>query len=144
MWKHSFNTATDLAADALWPTLVDIKNWADLDEQIESIEIDGPAEIGKLFYLKPKGGPRLKLRVTELQPAAVYADLCYMPLAKMKTIHRLVPTKSGTNIITEINIYGIMSFFWSGLIGKKHARGIAAMNKKLIERARETSGLAVE
>jgi hypothetical protein len=139
MWKHSFTMTTDVAADALWSPLVDIKNWGDLDEQIESIEIEGPAEIGKLFFLKPKSGPRLKLKVTELTKPTVYADLCYMPLAKMKTIHRLVPTQSGTDIVTEISIYGILSFIWSRLIGKKHARGIAAMNKKLIERARVLS-----
>lgn len=139
MWKHSFTMTTDVAADALWSPLVDIKNWGDLDEQIESIEIDGPAEIGKLFFLKPKSGPRLKLKVTELTKPTVYADLCYMPLAKMKTIYRLVPTQSGTDIVTEISIYGILSFIWSRLIGKKHARGIAAMNKKLIERARVLS-----
>jgi hypothetical protein len=139
MWKHNFTMTTDVDPDALWPPLVDIKNWGDLDEQIESIEIDGPAEIGRLFFLKPKSGPRLKLKVTELTKPTVYADLCYMPLATMETIHRLVPTQNGTNIVTEISICGILSFNWSRLIGKKHARGIAAMNEKLIERARALS-----
>jgi hypothetical protein len=46
MWKHSFTMTTDVAADALWSPLVDIKNWGDLDEQIESIEIEGPAKMG--------------------------------------------------------------------------------------------------
>ncbi len=139
MWKHSFTMNTDVAADALWSPLVDIKNWGDLDEQIESVEIDGSAEIGNLFFLKPKSGPRLKLKVTELTKPTVYADLCYMPLATMETIHRLVPVQSGTDIVTEISISGILGFLWSRLIGKKHARGIAAMNEKLIERAREPS-----
>jgi hypothetical protein len=136
MWKHSFTMTTDVAADALWSPLVDIKNWGELDKQIESIEIDGPAEIGKQFFLKPKSGPRLKLKVTELTKPTVYADLCYMPLATMETVHRLVPTQCGTDIVTEISIDGLLSFIWSRLIGKKHARGIAAMNEKLIECAR--------
>lgn len=136
MWKHSFTMTTDVAAEALWTPLIDIKNWGDLDDQIESIEIDGPAEVGKPFFLKPKSGPRLTLKVTALTKPTVYADLCNMPLAKMETIHRLVPTQSGTDIVTEISIYGIFSFIWSRLIGKKHARGIASMNERLIERAR--------
>ena len=137
MWAHEFSQDTDLCPNDLWYPLTDIANWPSIDRQIEQIEIDGNAEVGKRFRLKPRGGPKLKLQVTRLEPPHTYADVCNLPLASMTTTHELRPTALGTQVHVRIEVAGLMSFFWGPFIGKKHASGLKAQTDRLIEFARD-------
>ena len=133
MWTHQFSMQTEVSVEALWKPLADVANWRQIDEQIEKIEIDEQPQVGTIFHLKPKGGPRLKLRIDIMDPPQTYADTCYLPLAKMMTTHALRPSTEGTEISVQIVISGPLSFLWQRLVGKKHADGLLQQTRRLIE-----------
>lgn len=133
MWKYDFSEFTSIAPEQLWPPLVDIENWSQIDEQIEYIETEGSPSEGHVFFLKPKGGPRLKLRIESLIPPNEYIDVCFLPLAKMKTTHSLSRVKDLTEIRVCIEISGPLTFLWKRFVGKKHASGLKQQTKRLIE-----------
>lgn len=138
MWTHKFSATTDLSPEQLWQLLADIVHWGDIDQQIESIEIQGKPAIGTKFSLKPKGGPKLNLKVTEFTPPNLYADLCNLPLGCMKTIHSLEAIETGTQIQVRIEITGLLAPLWGQLVGKKHAAGLTQQTHRLIEKTRQS------
>ena len=138
MWKYDFSEFTSVAPEQLWPPLVDVENWTRIDEQIESIEIEGSPCEGKVFFLKPRGGPRLKLRIESLIPPNQYTDLCFLPLARMKTTHSLSRVQNQTEIRVCIEIAGPLTFLWKRVVGNKHASGLKQQTKRLIEFAKST------
>lgn len=139
MWRHTFESEADLPAEALWGVLADIPRWPEIDTQIEKITIESPVGLGTHFKLKPKGRPTLSLVVDRFEPPVRYADLCSMPLARMRTTHELIPLKDRTLIRVTIEIFGLLSLLWSRVVGRVHARGLRAQTERFIARARQLS-----
>lgn len=136
MWTHQFEAKTDLPPDALWSVIADIARWPEIDRQIESLEVNGPVDKGTTFQLKPKGGPTLQLTVAEFSPPYRYADVCQLPLGEMKTVHAFDATEEGSTIRVEIEIPGVLGWFWGLVVGRKHASGLQRQTQLFVERAR--------
>ncbi len=139
MWTHTFSEDTDVPTTHLWTVLADIPRWPEIDEQIESIVVNGEPKRGTKFKLKPKGGPTLSLVVDRFEAPTTYADVCSMPLAKMRTTHILLSKGDTTEIRVTIEIFGFLSPLWSRIVGRKHAKGLAAQTTRLVARARRLS-----
>jgi len=137
MWVHTFSEITDVPISQLWNVLADISRWPEIHTQIESIAVDGTSQRGTQFKLKPKGGPRLSIVVDRFERPNVYADLCSMPLAKMRTTRSLLPKDQMTEIRVTIEIFGLLTPLWSRIVGRRHSQGLAAQTKRFIARARE-------
>ena len=136
MWQHVFESRTDVPIEQLWKVLADIPGWPEVDKQIQSIDVDGVPKLGTTFRLKPKGGPTLSMTVDRFDPPNTYADICSMPLAKMRTTHELLACDSDTQIRVTIEIFGPLSFLWSRIVGRKHANGLAAQTDLFVARAK--------
>lgn len=136
MWIHHYQQETDLAAEELWPVLANIAGWADIDENIETISIEGLPAKGSRFMLKPKGGPHLAFMIGDFDPPVTYSDICQMPFATMKTTHRLL-VGDATTIDIQITIEGGLSQLWGILVGRKHASGLPAQTQNFITAARK-------
>jgi hypothetical protein len=135
MWTHRYQQSTDLPATVLWPVLANIAGWADIDENIEMIRVEGiPAKDTK-FLLKPKGGPTLTFTIGDFDPPTTYSDMCHMPFATMKTTHHLV-AGDVTTIDIQIVIEGILAPLWGFLVGRKHAEGLPAQTERFIAAAK--------
>jgi hypothetical protein len=135
MWTHHYQQKTDLTAAELWPVLANISGWAAIDDNIETIQLEGVAAKGAKFCLKPKGGPRLDFTIGDFAPPTTYSDICQMPGATMQTTHRLI-AGDGTTIEIQITIEGILSPLWGLVVGRKHANGLAAQTDRFIAAAR--------
>lgn len=136
MWRHRFETTTDVPALAIWPVIADVARWAEVDRNIARIEIEGEPRVGTRFKLKPKGGPTLSFDIAAFDPPHTYADRCRMPGAVMTTWHRL-EAGAPTRIVVEIEIEGPLSRLWGWMVGRKHAAGLPAQTERIIARARE-------
>jgi len=88
------------------------------------------------FLLKPKGGPKTKLTISEFDAPNVFADVAHLPLAKMHTIHTLSQMDKGIKIDVDIKIVGALTFLWSKVIGQKQIDGGPEQTEKLIKRAK--------
>jgi hypothetical protein len=136
MWQHDFEHRTDLPVAAIWPVLADVARWAEVDHNIERIGISAPPAVGVPFTLKPKGGPSLRFVIGDFVAPTTYSDICRMPLARMKTLHRLAPEGSGTVMRVRITITGPLARFWGWAVGRKHAGGLPAQTERILAAAR--------
>jgi hypothetical protein len=135
MWTHHYQQQTDLSAEVLWSVLSNISGWAEIDENIETIGVEGVPAKNSRFVLKPKGGPRLSFRICDFDPPETYSDVCQMPFSTMKTTHRLLKGDV-TTIDIQIVIEGMLSPLWGLLVGRKHANGLPEQTKRFIAAAR--------
>lgn len=135
MWNHTFEQQTDVAAERIWSVLANVAGWADIDRNIQRIEIRDTPRAGVPFKLKPKGGPTLSFVIGDFEPPHAYSDICKMPFAEMKTLHTI---ESGpkTTVRVCIEITGPLAGFWGYVVGRKHASGIPALTQRMIDFAR--------
>jgi hypothetical protein len=136
MWTHHYRQETNIPPEKLWHVLANISGWADIDENIETISVEGIPEKGSKFVLKPKGGPLLTFMIGDFDPPLVYSDICQMPFSTMKTTHRF-SIGDVTTIDIQIVIDGLLSPIWGFLVGRKHAAGLPAQTRRFIAAARE-------
>ena len=136
MWQANFHTTTDVPAEDLYRALTDFNAWNQWDDGIEYTELVGDAKTGSEFILKPKGGPAVKIVIEKMWPFEVI-DIAYLPLAKMRTIHRYERVGNVTHIYMELQIWGPLSFLWRKIIGENQIKDAEIQTNALIDYARE-------
>ena len=142
MWQHRFNASSPLSVDEIWPHLADVSRWPEIDQNIDWLRIDGEPKPGQAFKLKPKGGPVLTFTIGKFEVPCLYSDICRLPLAKMETVHRLIPDPQGTRIEVEISIVGPLAKVWGFIVGRKHAAGLPDQTARLLEFAGQSANSA--
>src|SRR5712692_8269656 len=100
MRRYSYETETAVSAEKLFRAKTDIARWPDWDSELETTRFDGPLRAGSPFMLKPKGGPKVAMRIEQVEAPRRFVDLAFLPLAKMRTATEFLPctTGSGTRI----------------------------------------------
>jgi hypothetical protein len=139
MWTktHSIIT-TDATKEQMWKLFADVNNWSQWDEGIEYAQLDGKFEQGNHFILKPKGGPKVKIRLVETIANKKFVDMTTFPLAKMYGEHTFEETAQGLKITTTMKVTGALGFLWRKLV----AQGIAdAMPKEMVAQVQHASKL---
>lgn len=134
MWNHTFEQKTDVAPEKIWSVLANLSEWANVDHNIDRIEISTAPKKGVPFKLKPKGGPTLAFVIEDFEPPHTYSDICKMPFAQMKTLHTIEPGLR-TTVRVSIEITGPLAVFWGYIVGRKHAKGIPALTQRMLDSA---------
>jgi len=132
MRTYRFDTVTRVPAERLFATIADIRHWPDWDPDIESTEHDGALAPGSRFWLKPRGGPRVRLEIVEAMPPHRFVDLCRFPLARMRTSHHFEATPDGTRVRVTIEVWGPLGFLWDRLVAAKLAAGMATQTAAFV------------
>jgi hypothetical protein len=96
MRRYCYETTSDLPPELLYAAITDVARWPEWDDEIEAVRLDGPAEPGRIFALKPRGRDAVKLRVEAMVEPFRFRDVAYLPLARLRTEHAFIPTPSGT------------------------------------------------
>lgn len=136
MWQDKYETTTDVPAEKLFRAITDINNWSKWDEGLESTRLEGVAKQGAAFTLKPTGGPNVQLTIDELRPYCL-VDTAHLFLAKMCTSHEYVQNGDPTAICFQVEVWGLMGFFWRKVVGENQIKGAAAQTQALINYARK-------
>lgn len=138
MWKHTFTTITNEAtAEALWDAQTDVNNWPTWGDDLEWTRMEGPAQTGKTFFLKPKGGPKVRLTIERCERPGVFTDMSHLPLCKMLFTHTFTPTPQGVRIDLDLRMHGPLTFLWKKVIGQKQVEDFPAHVKALIAAAKQ-------
>lgn len=95
-----------------------VNQWHIWDTGIEYAKMDGVFEKGNHFILKPKGGPKVKIKLIETTPNKSFTDFTKFPLAKMYGTHLFEETQEGLKITTTMKVEGLLSFLWIKLVAK--------------------------
>lgn len=120
MWTKSYSViTTEITKEQIWKLTTDINNWKKWDDTVEHSELIGEFKIGNYFILKPKGGPRIKIKLIEILENKKFTDLTTFPFAKMYGEHTYEETEEGLKICVTMTVKGILSFLWVKLVAKK-------------------------
>ena len=136
MWRKSYSVITTaVTKEQLWKLFADVNTWHHWDDEIEFARLEGPFEKGNHFFLKPKGGPKVKITLLETVPNHNFLDVTPFPLAKMYDNHIFEETPEGLKITNVIWVKGILSFLWIKLVAQKIVDTLPAQIKRQIEAA---------
>ena len=120
MWKRSYSIVTkEVTAKQIWNLFADVNNWHTWDHGIEFARMEGKFEKGNHFLLRPKGGPNVKVELTETVVNKKFTDVTKFPLAKMYDEHQFEETPEGLKISNTISVKGILGFLWVKLVAQK-------------------------
>ena len=137
MWSKTYSkTVGDLTAFQIFSAWSDIDRWPEWLDDVESTEMLGPFTPGSFFKFKPKGGPNLKLELTETTPNQSFTDMTRFPFARMYDVHELVETPEGVEIRSTVKILGLASFLWRKIVAEGIAANAAHQTELLIARVR--------
>lgn len=122
MWKRTCSKIyQNISISKVWDLWADIDNWPKWHDDLEYCKLNGKFEKGSFFILKPKGGPKVKIELLDVQPEKSFIDCTKFPGAKMYDTHKIEKTPTGIKISNEVRVEGILSFLWVFLVAKNVA-----------------------
>ena len=137
MWTKSYSkTVENLNANQVWAVWIDVNQWHTWQDDIEYAKLNDEFKTGSVIQFKPKGGPNIKLELTEVKPNSVFVDLTRFPLARMFDSHELIDHGNNLEIKSTIQIEGPLSFLWRKLVAENVANGLEEQTNNLIEKAK--------
>ena len=137
MWTKSYSkTVENLKAAEVWTVWTDVNQWHTWQDDIEFAKLNGEFSKGGLIHFKPKGGPNIKLELTEVKPNSAFVDLTRFPLARMFDSHEIIDHGEKLEIKSTIRIEGPLSFLWKKLVAENVAEGLEEQTDRLIEKVK--------
>jgi len=119
MWTKSYSVTTkEVTKEQIWKLMTAIDRWKDWDETVEYSKLENEFKVGKYFILKPKGGPKVRIKLIEILPFKKFTDLTSFPLAKMYGEHFFDETENGLKITITMSVKGLLSKLWIQLVAK--------------------------
>ena len=116
MWTKSYSkTVENLDATRVWTVWTDVNQWHTWQDDIESAKLNGEFKKGSVIHFKPKGGPNIRLELTEVE---------------------LLDHGDKLEIKSTIRIEGPLSFLWRKLVAENVAKGLKEQTERLIEKAK--------
>lgn len=136
MWIKTYSiTVPAIEPRQIWKIWSDINNRPQWDLDTEWAELNGPFEVGAVFRFKPKGGPKLSMRITECVPNQSFTDCFKIPFARLYGIHQMESTKEGLKIITSIKVEGLLGWLLRKIVAEKVAAEVPEQTAMLIKLA---------
>lgn len=137
MWIATYEQVfKGVSKEAIWSAWTDVNNWTRWDKDLEEVVLKDSFAVGSNFFLKPKGGPRVSIAITEIQPLKVFVDATSFPLAKMYDYHELEETGEGLKIKSKIWTEGILGWVWRKIVAENVAKGVPEQMERLVEYAK--------
>jgi hypothetical protein len=125
MWQVEYQKVfPSLSGGAVWKVWSDVDHWPEWDEDIEYAKLSGPFVAGGELLLKPRGGPKVSIRLSEVQAGLSFTDVTHFPLARMIDVHELQDTPQGLRLKNSIRMEGPLAWLWRKLVAEKVAAGI--------------------
>ncbi|MDH7463738.1 SRPBCC family protein [Chitinophagaceae bacterium 26-R-25] len=125
MWTKSHTIVTTKATkEQMWKLFENVNEWPTWDNGIEETRLEGKFEAGNQFMLKPKGGPRLTVKLTEAVKNQKFTDVTSFPLAKLYDEHIFEETPEGLKVTNKLTMKGLLSFVWIKLVAANMAKSL--------------------
>ncbi|PSL43132.1 polyketide cyclase/dehydrase/lipid transport protein [Chitinophaga niastensis] len=125
MWSKSHTIVTkEVTKEQMWKLFADVNSWHTWDKGIEYARIDGEFKKGNHFLLKPKKGPKVKIKILETIENKRFTDLTHFPLAKMYGDHTFEETAAGLKITVTMTVSGVLGFLWRKIVAQEIVDGL--------------------
>jgi hypothetical protein len=141
MWQVQYEKIfPSLQSGAVWTVWSDVDHWHEWDADIEYATLSGPFAVGSELVLKPKGGPKVRIQLSDVTPGSSFTDVTRFPLARMVDVHELQDTPQGLKLKNSIRMEGPLAWVWRKLVGETVAAGIPRQMEALARHASAKSG----
>lgn len=138
MWSKTYSIKVKgISREKVWKVWTNVNQWHTWQNDIEYAKLDGDFKVGNTFLLKPKGGPKVNIRILNSEPYTAFTDLTRFPLAKMYGLHEFIDHGDELEIKTTMSVEGALSFVWRKLVAEGVANGLKEQTDSLIAKARE-------
>ncbi len=135
MWFKKETIKTNATREQIWNLWSDVKNWKQWDSEIAFSDLKGEFKVGTFGMLKPIKGPKSKFKIVSINELNEFTTRSFLPFTKMDFIHE-INEKDGELFITHgIEIRGLLSFFFSKVIGENLIKELPKAMNKLSELA---------
>jgi hypothetical protein len=136
-WIRSYTTTVKgIDVDRIWQIWSDVDAWHTWQPDLDFAKLEGGFTAGSSFTLKPKGGPRVRIALLEVEPKRRFVDLTRFPLARMYGTHEFIARGDELEIRTSVRVEGALGFLWRGLVAEGVAKSLPEQTRGLIARAR--------
>lgn len=135
MWTTETVRTTTATPSEIWKRWADVPNWKLWDKDVDESSLSGAFQTGARGKLKPLGGPASTFELVECTPLRSFTSRSYLPLCTMDFVHTMHATSNGLEISHRVKMYGLLTFFFSRVIGKKLGKGLPAAVETLIAQA---------
>lgn len=135
--KHTIETTA--SASRIWHIWQDVAHWNTWDHGIEFSTIDGPFETGTTGTLKPKGGPLVRTKLTQVEPLKSFVDESKLFLAKIIVSHYLTESNGKRLVTHQIEMTGPLAFLFAYLIGRTMKKNLPQEMQAMIKQAEALS-----
>jgi uncharacterized protein YndB with AHSA1/START domain len=107
VWEYECSVETTAAPEVLWRHWSDMAAWPQWNDGIETIDVEGPFEVGTAFTMTPPGDEPIRMRLVEIKPGESFTDEMDARDFAVRTEHRLEPAAAGlTRIVYRTQITG--------------------------------------
>jgi len=107
VWEYEYSVETTAAPQALWRHWSDMAAWPQWNDGIETIDVEGPFEVGTAFTMTPPGEEPIRMRLVAIKPGEFFTDEMDAGDFAVRTEHRLEPAAGGlTRIVYRTEITG--------------------------------------
>lgn len=125
MWTKTHSIVTKKATkEQMWKLFENVNEWPTWDKEIEETKLEGKFEAGNQFTLKPKGGPKLTVKLIETIRNSKFTDVTSFPLAKLYDEHIFEETPEGLRVTNKLTMKGFLSFVWIKLVASNMAASL--------------------
>lgn len=126
----------DVTPTQVWAIWSDVDNRHIWDSDTQWAKLLGEFKVGSTFIFKPKGGPKLKMQITECTYNKSFTDCFKLPFAKLYGVHEVEETQQGLLITTTIKMEGTLKWVWQKLLADKIIATLPEQTELLIKAAR--------
>lgn len=138
MWQKSYEiTVSNLKPEQVWKIWSDIKLRPLWDNDNEWATLEGGFQKGGIIHFKVKGGPKLKMVITDCIPNKLFTDYFKFFGARMYGIHEMKEKAEGLQLTTTMKIIGPLSWLWKKVAVEKIVASLPHQTNLLIELARK-------
>src|ERR1700749_2084056 len=99
-WGISYSEDAEVPVAAIWAAMSDVGSWPAWNDDIESIAISGPFEVGATIAMRPRGQDTVLLRLTQVEPGACFIDEAEVAGTLIRTHHEVASIDDGRVRIT--------------------------------------------
>ncbi len=138
MWSKSYSKKiTGLTVEHIWRVWTDVNRWHEWQDDIDYAKLDGHFAVNNVILFKPKGGPKIKLHLVNVDINKSFTDLTRFPLAKMYDDHEIIDHGDQVELKTTIRMKGPLTFLWRKIIAENIVKGLEKQTENLINQVRE-------
>ena len=137
MWVREFSKIYQgIKKEDVWKIWTDVNHWPLWHNDLEYCKMEGEFKEGNYFTLKPKGAPKVHIKLIEIIQGYKFTDCTHFIGAKMYDTHMMEETEDGIRLTNKLIVTGILGFLWIKLVAKNVADTVPQETDALVRLVR--------